>query len=175
MGGGLSATPLYNFNNKGVTMKKNHTIFIVLCFLFAFSTISYSQLESSISGSKAIFKVVKILDNYISDNQFMKPDEGKKYIAFEVVVDNSKGSKSITVPSMMIKLKDKEGYEYSLDMISTMIKPTFEGTTDAGDLTRGWIGFEVSKSTKIDDLKIAYRGFMDKTNWLELKKFKSTK
>lgn len=156
-------------------MKKRFTFFAILSLLFLLNTISYSQLESSISGSKAIFKVVKIVDNYISDNKFMKPDEGKKYVAFEIVVDNSKGNKSITVPAMMIKLKDNEGYEYSIDMISTMIKPNFEGTTDAGDITRGWIGFEVAKSLKLENLKIAYRGFRDKTNWLELKKFKTTK
>ncbi|MFA3784223.1 DUF4352 domain-containing protein [Melioribacteraceae bacterium 4301-Me] len=156
-------------------MKKPLTFFSFLIVLFLLSTVSNAQLESSISGSKAVFKVVKIVDNYVSENQFVKPDEGKKYIAFEIVVDNTKGSKSITVPSMMIKLKDKEGYEYSIDMISAMIKPSFEGTADAGDLTRGWIGFEVPKSTKLDDLKIAYRGFADKTNWLELKKFKTTK
>jgi len=131
---------------------------------------AYPQTQSKISGSKAVFKVLNVVDNYTSENQFMSPKEGQKYVAVEILLDNSKSTKAFSTPAMLIKLKDNQGQEYSIDMISAMIKPSFEGNADAGDITRGWIGYEIPEALSIDKLKIAYRGFGDKSDWIMLKK-----
>ena len=90
---------------------------LILIATFVFQT--YPQTQSKISGSKAVFKVLTVVDNYTSDNQFMSPKEGYKYLAVEILVDNSKGTKAFSAPAMFIKLKDNQGQQYSIDMISS--------------------------------------------------------
>ena len=55
-----------------------------------------------------------------------------------------------------------------------MIKPSFDGDADAGDITRGWIGYEIPETLSIDKLKIAYRAMGDNSEWIMLKKVVSS-
>jgi hypothetical protein len=83
-------------------------------------------------------------------NEFAKPDEGKKFIAVELVIVNaSKNSTSISSLAQM-ELKDSSGQKYAVDFLASTAAGSKapEGEIAAGEKVRGKVGFAVPVDAK---------------------------
>jgi hypothetical protein len=91
-------------------------------------------------------------DPWVSDNQFIRPDAGKRFVAFDVTIQNSKDSGTHGANPFNFKLSDAEDFAYEV---------TFGGPEPAvhavdlgsGEKTRGWVAFEVNAGTPLKRLK----------------------
>jgi hypothetical protein len=92
--------------------------------------------------------------NYTSSNQYIKPDDGYRFLAIMVEVENtSEGSASYN--SWYFSLKNKDGVEY--DSGYADIEPDLNsGTLQLGKKAKGYIVFEVPKNVKTSQLELIY-------------------
>jgi hypothetical protein len=83
-------------------------------------------------------------------DEFSKPEEGKQFVAIDVVLVNS-GARAASVSSMLqMRLKDDTGQQYDYDfMASTAIGDSSpDGELAPGERVRGKVGFQVPKEAK---------------------------
>jgi hypothetical protein len=100
--------------------------------------------------------------NVTSDNTFLKPDAGNKYIAADVKVTN-KSSSSTYISSFSFDVKDAEGFNYDADIFDIK-EPALPSKSIAnGDSVRGWVTFEVSQKSKSLELVFTPGVFSAKT------------
>lgn len=85
----------------------------------------------------------------LAGNDFAKPDDGKKFIAVEIViVNNTKSSLSIS-SLLQMTLKDETGQKYEPDFsATTLAKSSPDGELAPGEKKRGQIGFQVPADVK---------------------------
>jgi len=86
----------------------------------------------------------------VEPNDFSKPDEGKKFIAVELLVVN-KSQAAITVSTLLqMSLKDDTGQKYEVDfMASSAIEGgNIDGELSPGEKVRGKVGFQVAQDAK---------------------------
>ncbi|MDD3647551.1 MAG: DUF4352 domain-containing protein [Candidatus Dojkabacteria bacterium] len=105
--------------------------------------------------------------NVISDNEYIQPSEGMKYVAVDVKVTYLGGG-SESVDSYDFSLSDEEGYSYDYSWYD-LKSPKLESKTLSKDMiVRGWLTFEVSKNSK--KLTISYKPnmFLDDSIEVEL-------
>jgi len=90
----------------------------------------------------------EIRDPWISDNQFIQPASGKRFVAFDVTIENTSGSGSHGANPFNFKLSDAQDFAYE----ATFGGPEAAlGHTDlgGGQKTRGWVTFEVNEGTPL--------------------------
>lgn len=105
--------------------------------------------------------VNEIADNVDSGNPYIKPTDGKRYLAVNVKVDYS-GSTSEYTSSLDFKLKDADAYKYDSTYLEIK-SPQLQGSTvKSGDSLRGWITFEIPNSSK--GLQLIYQPGFFSTN-----------
>lgn len=87
--------------------------------------------------------VLSVNGDIKSNNQFEKPEEGKKWFAVEFQLKNN-GKESESVSTLIqFKLKDSTNAQYDIAFASNP-EPKFpDGELAAGDTARGWITFEI--------------------------------
>ncbi len=92
--------------------------------------------------------------NYTSSNQYIKPDDGYRFLAIMVNVENtSEGPASYN--SWYFSLKNEDGVEY--DSGYADIEPDLNsGTLQPGKKAKGYIVFEVPTSVKTSQLELIY-------------------
>ena len=97
---------------------------------------------------------------YISDNDFIKPQEGNKYIFIELYFEN------LSTSDKGVSFYDFEGYAdgYSVSQFYG-IEPALSATLSAGRFTTGKIAFEVPQNA--NDIEAEYE-----INWITDKKIK---
>lgn len=106
---------------------------------------SYGLGETAVLDS---YKITAESCKYItSDNQFMQPDEGKKFLEVTFLIENT-SNKDLNVSSML-------GFDAYLDDMSIGIdimgqgaseQPTMDGTVATGKKLRGSLCYQVSES-----------------------------
>lgn len=80
-------------------------------------------------------------------NEFMKPDQGKKWVVFDGTVENL-GSQSTTISSMlMFSVVDSKGYKADLS-IGANTKGQLDGELGSGRKMSGQIAFELDANEK---------------------------
>ena len=98
--------------------------------------------------------VNEVADNVDSGNPYIKPADGKRYLAVNVKVDYS-GSSSVYTSLLDFKLKDSDAYKYDSTYLEIK-SPQLQGSdVKSGDSLRGWITFEIPNSSK--GLKLIYQ------------------
>jgi hypothetical protein len=125
--------------------------------------------KNSISNIKigdtgAIFNIENIDLNVSGKYTYYRsgPNEGAKYIAFLIQVDNSKGRDDLRYRNWWIQLKSLDGIEYNPQTRMAYNKPPIindYGTLfviEKGDLLKGWITYEVPITLEIDNVKIRF-------------------
>jgi hypothetical protein len=94
----------------------------------------------------------QITDPWISDNQFVQPAAGKRYVAFDVTIENAGSSGTHSANLFNFKLSDAEDFAYEASFFGP--EPSLTLTDlGSGQKTRGWIGFEVNANTPLSVLK----------------------
>jgi len=112
-------------------------------------------------------EVTEFSDNVTSENEFIKPDEGMKYLAVEVKVTYT-GSDSHSVDSYSFSLSDEEGYAYDYSW-EDLKSPKLESKSLNKDMSvRGWITFEVNSNSKNFTLTYKPNMFLNDTIEIEL-------
>lgn len=134
--------------------------------------------EALIENTQVMVKVVAVKDNAVSANDYIKPDEGNKFISIQIVMDNTKGEDDWSVKPDKFVLKDDEGNVYEAKETFTSsgaTQPTLKsGVVDAGDLVKGWITFQIGNNVNLKSLKLRYEdsSFMSestvKSGWIVL-------
>lgn len=130
-----------------------------------------SPTPMPIGNTGATIAVMGIRDG-VQGSLFIQPDEGNKFFAVNVLVDNSKGSadlSGVNAFSSPFILKDSEGYTYSINvMVYKLLKPSFPASIAAGEKSRGWITYEVIQSVTPKDLRLQYKDDENTSAWIGL-------
>lgn len=83
----------------------------------------------------------------VKPQEFLKPGEGKRWVAVEVEVSNQ-GDKPQAISSLlMFKLADSQGYQYTVSIVPGL-KGQLDGEVAPGRKMRGEVGFEIPKEAK---------------------------
>lgn len=143
-------------------------IISLLLVLSTVQPISAQIGQAKIEKTQAIVKITTIEDDVSSDNQFVKPKEGNRFIAIQILFDNTNGNGNITANPLFFKLKDIEGNEYNAELMSAKEPALGSSEVEAGDILKGWVTFQVSSSLDIETLKFRYVAFSKKSNWINL-------
>ena len=154
-------------------MKRNSFLFFLLCFI-ALRAFPGGGSEITIPAdaeSKLLITIPPNDGNKLSNGGKIKimryielPPEAKtrsenmKYVAFDVLIDNSNGRTDIAfmASESPFLLRDSNGFEYPAKLFSRdIIKPAFTNSDiGQGDLLRGWITYEVPLGITLNDLRI---------------------
>ena len=103
------------------------------------------------------FKIVYVASGeYEEANEFLKPDEGKKYVYIKLYVENT------TSDDHNISYYDFDGFAdgYAVDMYYGA-EPELSATLSPGRTTTGVIAFEVSNDTESVEIEYEYDFFND--------------
>ena len=101
-------------------------------------------------GAQVTLNVIQ--DPWTSDNEFIQPDAGKRFVAFDVTIENPGDSGTHSANPFNFKLTDAESFAYD----PTFFGPDPQlGSVDLGshEKTRGWITFQVNQATPLKLLK----------------------
>ncbi|MCB0196672.1 MAG: DUF4352 domain-containing protein [Anaerolineae bacterium] len=92
----------------------------------------------------------------VSPNDFAKPDEGKKFIAVEMLIVNQSDSPASISSLLQMTIKDSTGQSYDPDlMVGTAIdNASVDGELSPGERMRGKIGFQVP--TDVQSLQFVF-------------------
>ena len=101
-----------------------------------------------------------ITDPYTSDNQFIKPGAGKRWVSFDVTVEYFNDSDTHSANPFNFGLSDTQSFAYD---------PTFSGPDPKlgavelrpNEKTRGWVTFEVGETAKLQSLRYKPNVFKD--------------
>jgi hypothetical protein len=94
----------------------------------------------------------QVVDPWVSDNQFEQPDAGKRFVAFDVTIENVGGSGTHYASPINFKLTDSESFAYEITFFGP--DPALRTTgLGSGEKTRGWVPFEVNQNASLAVLK----------------------
>jgi hypothetical protein len=107
-------------------------------------------------------------DDVVSDNQFIQPGTGMKFVAVDVLITYV-GSGSEYVNGYDFSLSDEESYSYDYSWYD-LKSPELESKTLNKDMSvRGWLTFEVSNNSK--NFTLAYEPGFWTNNIIEVELF----
>jgi len=114
-----------------------------------------TRIVSAVPGATAEAEGVRvtlneIVDPWLSDT-FMEPDAGRRFVAFDVTIQNVDGGTQIAAP-FGFKLSDAEDFAYDWSMSGPDPGLHFIDL-GSGQKTRGWVTFEVNGGTPLKLLK----------------------
>jgi len=141
-------------------------------FLFGFVFIVVSTLHAQTSAIEngGQFRVMGIRE-VISTNMFITPGENMRFVAFDILIDNSNGENDIRLggSSRSIEIRDAEGFSYTPNLMSsTLAEPAMALNTiiEAGDFIRGWITVAIRNEATINGLRIRLRANTGQSGWV---------
>jgi len=103
------------------------------------------KIGDAVKMGDLIFTVLGVRE--VKAKDIIKPQEGKKWIAVELEIQNQ-GSKSQAISTLlMFKLVDSDGYKYSIGLVPDL-KGQLDGELASGRKVRGEVGFEIPKNAK---------------------------
>ncbi|GBU28748.1 hypothetical protein R84B8_02308 [Treponema sp. R8-4-B8] len=114
---------------------------------------------------------IKEARELVSKNEFIQPEEGMKFVGFDIFIDNEKGKSDISLNLFLgsFEIKDSEGFTYTPG-IWDVAEPKIDvnGTIEKGDVLRGWITVEVKKNTVLSNLRIRLNTANTKSGWINI-------
>lgn len=96
-----------------------------------------------------------IIDPWLSPAEFApdRPDEGKRFVAFDVTIQHVGESGTQFACGFDFKLTDVEDFAYDMALLFDLDPSLDCMDLGSGEKTRGWIGFEVNEATPLKLLK----------------------
>jgi hypothetical protein len=133
--------------------------------------IAEAQTADIQSGGQ--FKIIAVKE-VISDDSFLTPGDNMKLVAFDVLIDNTKGKIDVDLNIFMgtIEVRDSQGYSYTPDFMScTITKPSMDpnATIEAGDLMRGWITIAIKNDSSIDGIRARLKTMTGQSGWVTIR------
>ena len=112
------------------------------------------EIAPEANGSKrSRVTIVQFVDNVQTTNQFLAPAEGKKWIGFEVVIENV-GSAQVT--SLDWTLRDSKSIEHERAFVvaaqGTQVDVIYSDLTPGGK-KQGWVYFEIDADATVSWLR----------------------
>ena len=110
---------------------------------------------AAVAGASGEAHDVRVTLNQIADpwqSEFLPPDAGKRYVAFDVTVENIGKSGTHDANLFNFKLTDAQAFAYEATFIGPDPSLGYVGL-GSGEKTRGWVSFEVNQGAGLDVLK----------------------
>lgn len=100
------------------------------------------KVGDTVEVDKHLVTLREFKDDVESENEFIKPDEGNKFIQIEMEIENQSDKKSNVSTILQMTLKDKDGIKYNQKSLGSS-SGQLDGDLLAGDKVRGFISYEV--------------------------------
>ncbi|THA44489.1 DUF4352 domain-containing protein [Streptomyces sp. A1136] len=123
-------------------------------------------LKGNTKGEQLAVTIKKWADPATPADDFMKPDEGKRWVAAQVEVTNTGTAVYDDTPGNGMQVADADGQRFQSSFTETTAGPQMPGTVKlpAGDKALGWVTFEVPKDSKVVTIQFAMNsGFATQT------------
>ena len=109
----------------------------------------------------------------ISDIDYIQPDENMRYVAFELIIDNTNGTNDIKLGyvSGNIEVRDIHGYTSTpMGWSISLIKPDLDvnANIERGELIRGWVTIQIPINSPLNGLRIRIRTSSIQTSWITI-------
>ena len=93
--------------------------------------------------------LLRVRDNAKSSNEFLQPDAGNRYVAFQLRLENLGSEVYDDSPSNGAAVIDTQDQEFTADFANVVEPALGSPTIRSGDRRVGWITFEVPKASKL--------------------------
>jgi len=153
--------------------KKMKRFFMSMVLVLVIVSTAFAQVANIQSGGQ--LKVMGVKEA-VSTNPYVKPDESMRFIAFDIIIDNSKGKNDVQLNIFMgtFEIRDLEGFSYKPELLygGMIASPAMDmnSTIEKGDLMRGWVSVAIPKNTPIDGLRIRLKTMNEQSDWITIKK-----
>ncbi|MET8623512.1 DUF4352 domain-containing protein [Kitasatospora sp. NPDC004669] len=121
-------------------------------------------LKGSDKGNAADVVAVKVVDPAESANEYLKPADGKHYVAVQFQIKATGVQAYGEAPASSAKVVDTQGQAYGPNLEETKAGPAFQTPTNIapGETGKGFVTFEIPDGTKLDKVQFALdNGFAD--------------
>lgn len=105
-----------------------------------------------VAAGRYALTVMEVRDPAISDNMFIKPEAGNRFVAVLVRVENLSNEPAPYNP-LYFKLRDAAGFEYNASLFAAAEPSLKAGELPAGDSALGWVTFEIGEAARPTSLK----------------------
>ncbi|MFG2906350.1 DUF4352 domain-containing protein [Kitasatospora sp. NPDC048286] len=114
-------------------------------------------LKGMDKGNTADVTAVKVVDPAESASEYLKPAEGKHYVAVQFQIKATGAQAYGEVPASSAKVVDAQGQAYGPNLEETKAGPAFQTPTNIapGETGKGFVTFEVPDGTKLDKVQFA--------------------
>lgn len=134
---------------------------------------SSKDVSKTVKDPKFIVKVTDIKDYIKPTNEFVSPRENTRFLAVEILIDNTKNDEDFVCNENYFPIKDSEGYQYECSLHDAIEPSLASDDIDPGDLSRGWITYEIPNNVSVDNLRIRYEFSSCKTSWIKFAEIKN--
>ncbi|MDR3236908.1 MAG: hypothetical protein LBT84_00215 [Spirochaetia bacterium] len=146
-------------------------LFLIITLILTADINLFAQSAAIQNGGQFILKDIK--EEVVSD-MWTQPPEGMKFVAFDILIDNTNGNDKIQLDfdGAAIEIKDSQGYSLPLNFVSyDIVKPSmkFPADIEKGDLLRGWITVAIRKESPLNTLRIRIKT-NTQSGWIVIKK-----
>jgi hypothetical protein len=146
--------------------------FMVIC-VFGFTQSRQTAIGTAnlSNGGKLNLMAVR---EVTSDNMFITPGEGNRFVAFDILIDNSSGNSDIALENVYkcFELKDSNGYSYKSNFMQyDLIKPVLpdDSTLERGDILRGFLTFPILQNAPINSLQMRLKTNSIQSEWIRIR------
>ncbi|WP_188307123.1 DUF4352 domain-containing protein [Streptomyces sp. CBMA123] len=114
-------------------------------------------LKATDKGNTADVTAVKVVDPAESASEYLKPADGKHYVAVQFQIKATGAQAYGEVPASSAKVVDTQGQAYGPNLEETKAGPAFQTPTNIapGETGKGFVTFEVPDGTKLDKVQFA--------------------
>ncbi|GLW57822.1 DUF4352 domain-containing protein [Kitasatospora phosalacinea] len=110
--------------------------------------------------------LVKVVDPAESANEFLQPEEGKRYVSVQFRIKATGSAAYTDTPVTGAKLIDAQGQSFDPTFAETTAGPEFPGAVNIapGESSLGFVTFEVPSDAKVDKVQYALNsGFAEQS------------
>ncbi|MFJ2191399.1 DUF4352 domain-containing protein [Kitasatospora sp. NPDC087861] len=114
-------------------------------------------LKGMDKGNTADVTTVKVADPAESANEYLKPADGKRYVAVQFQIKATGAQAYSEAPWGSAKVVDAQGQAYGPSLAETKAGPAFQTPTNIapGETGKGFVTFEVPVDAKLDKVQFA--------------------
>jgi hypothetical protein len=126
-------------------------------------TIALKGMEKT---NTADVTAVQVVDNAESGDEYLKPADGKRYVAVQFQIKATGSAAYSDTPLGSAKVVDTQGQSYGPTFTDTTAGPSFQTPTNIapGETGKGFVTFEVPKDAKLAKVQFGLDGgFADQT------------
>ena len=128
---------------------------------------SSKGVSKTVNDTSFVVKVTGIKDGVKHTNEFVSPRANTRFVAVEILIDNTENDEYFVCNENYFPVKDIEGYQYECSLHNAIEPSLASDDIDSGDLSRGWITYEIPYNVSVENLRIRYEFGSCKTSWIK--------